>query len=62
MFLSFEHSCFGYCFVFRASDFEFLTEKPGFSVSHWLGKAKPEKIKDPIISVSRVSGIVWFKR
>jgi hypothetical protein len=24
--------CFGHCFVFRASYFEFLTEKMGFSV------------------------------
>jgi len=36
MFLSFEHSYFGYCFVFRASDFEFLTGILGFSVNHYL--------------------------
>ena len=41
MFLSLVHLCFGYCFVLipaesfaRASHFEFLTEKMGFSVKH----------------------------
>jgi len=44
MFLSLEHFYFCHCFVFRASacdelsrvDFEFLTEKTGFSVKHYL--------------------------
>jgi hypothetical protein len=34
MFLSLGHLYFGYCFVFRASDFEFLTETMRFSVKH----------------------------
>jgi hypothetical protein len=33
MFYSLEHSYFGYCFGFRASNFEFLTEKRGFRSS-----------------------------
>jgi len=31
-FLSLEHLCFGHCFGFRASDFEFLPEKTGIFV------------------------------
>jgi hypothetical protein len=31
-----EHFCFCHCFGFRNSDFEFFTEKPGFSFSHYL--------------------------
>ena len=27
---------FGHCFVVRASDFEFLTEKMDFSVKHYI--------------------------
>jgi len=34
--LSLEHFYFCHCFVFRASDFEFLTEKTGFSVKHYV--------------------------
>jgi len=37
-----EHLCFGHCFGFRASDFEFLIEKPEFSVSHYLGMSKED--------------------
>jgi hypothetical protein len=33
MFYTLEHSYFGYCFFFRASNFEFLTEKWGFRSS-----------------------------
>ncbi len=36
MFFSLGHLYFGYCFLFRASDFEFLTEKTEFSVKHYI--------------------------
>ena len=36
MFLSLEHFYFCHCFVFRASDFEFLTENTGFSVKQYI--------------------------
>jgi len=34
--LSLKNLYFGHCFGFRASDFEFLTEKTGFSVKHYI--------------------------
>ena len=40
MFLSLEHFYSCHCFVFRASGFEFLTEKTRFSVKHYIAFKK----------------------